>query len=153
MASLSLHLDPAPQYGAYGVAVDEVGRVLLVETAAGRCYLPGGRIEPGETERQALLREIAEECGWSAAIVEPAGGVAGEAFLEVVQPIMAGAVMLAARYWRVRLVAPIASLPEHLVRWVTPTQALAMLHRPGDRAAVVAAGRAGPIAQPPLAIA
>ncbi|HKE01755.1 MAG TPA: NUDIX hydrolase [Planctomycetota bacterium] len=54
--------------GAYGW-LEEDGRVLLVATerdlgAAGRqtCWeLPGGKLEPRETERDALTREMREE--------------------------------------------------------------------------------------------
>jgi 8-oxo-dGTP diphosphatase len=43
------------------------GRLLLIKRGrdpeAGRWSLPGGRIEPGETDEQALVREVAEETG------------------------------------------------------------------------------------------
>jgi 8-oxo-dGTP diphosphatase len=49
------------------VITDERGRLLLIkrghEPAAGLWSLPGGRIEPGETDAEALVREMREETG------------------------------------------------------------------------------------------
>jgi len=49
------------------VITDRAGRLLLIqrghEPEAGRWSLPGGRIEPGESDRQALVREVREETG------------------------------------------------------------------------------------------
>jgi 8-oxo-dGTP diphosphatase len=49
------------------VIKDAAGRLLLVkrghEPGAGLWSLPGGRIEPGETDQQAVAREIMEETG------------------------------------------------------------------------------------------
>ena len=61
--------------GAYGW-LEEDGRLLLVATerdlgASGpqRCWeLPGGKLEPGETEAQALRREMREETGLEVAV-------------------------------------------------------------------------------------
>jgi len=50
-----------------GVVLDGSGRLLLVlrgrEPAAGTWSIPGGRVESGETDAQAVRRELAEETG------------------------------------------------------------------------------------------
>ncbi|MCW2816235.1 MAG: (deoxy)nucleoside triphosphate pyrophosphohydrolase [Nocardioides sp.] len=51
-----------------GAAVLREGRLLACRRtwpaeAAGRWELPGGKVEPGESPDQALVREIAEELG------------------------------------------------------------------------------------------
>jgi len=49
------------------VVHDPAGRLLLVRRghapSAGLWSVPGGRVEPGETEAQAVVREVAEETG------------------------------------------------------------------------------------------
>ncbi len=53
------------------VITDDAGRVLLArrghDPGAGLWSLPGGRVEPGETDAQAVAREVAEETGLSVA--------------------------------------------------------------------------------------
>jgi 8-oxo-dGTP diphosphatase len=49
------------------VIKDGDGRLLLIrrghEPGAGLWSLPGGRVEPGETDQQAVIREVLEETG------------------------------------------------------------------------------------------
>jgi 8-oxo-dGTP diphosphatase len=80
---------PVPRIRCVGAIVtDDTGRLLLVrrghEPEAGRWSLPGGRVKPGESDPQALVREVHEETGlW----VEP-GRLVGA----VERPAPAGAV-------------------------------------------------------------
>ncbi|MEV1293346.1 NUDIX domain-containing protein [Pseudonocardia sp. NPDC049635] len=50
-----------------GIVHDPDGRLLLVrranEPGRGLWSVPGGRVEPGEDERAAVVRELAEETG------------------------------------------------------------------------------------------
>jgi 8-oxo-dGTP diphosphatase len=61
------------------VVVDGDGRVLLVRRArpplAGAWTLPGGRVEPGESLRDAVLREVLEETAVAARVVCELGAV------------------------------------------------------------------------------
>jgi 8-oxo-dGTP diphosphatase len=63
------------------VIQDGDGRLLLIrrgrEPGAGLWSLPGGRIEPGETDQQAVSREVLEETG----LVVDCGALLGRAEL------------------------------------------------------------------------
>jgi ADP-ribose pyrophosphatase YjhB (NUDIX family) len=49
------------------IITDDAGRLLLIkrghEPEAGRWSLPGGRVRPGESDRDAVVREVREETG------------------------------------------------------------------------------------------
>jgi 8-oxo-dGTP diphosphatase len=59
------HRPRIPCVGA--IIKDPGGRLLLIKRGhapqAGRWSLPGGRVEPGESDQQAVIREIREETG------------------------------------------------------------------------------------------
>lgn len=68
----------APRY-VVGAALLHRGRVLAARRSgpadlAGRWEFPGGKAEPGETEEQALERELAEELGVRARALHPLPG-------------------------------------------------------------------------------
>jgi 8-oxo-dGTP pyrophosphatase MutT (NUDIX family) len=66
---------------AGGVVVDHGGRVLMIERDIERegrmvheVRLPKGKLEPGETDEQAALREVGEESGyWELAVLADLG--------------------------------------------------------------------------------
>jgi 8-oxo-dGTP diphosphatase len=74
---------------AGAVIRDAAGRLLLIrrrnEPGAGLWSLPGGRIEPGETAGQAVVREVREETGLEVS--------AGRLLGVVRRPGLAGAVL------------------------------------------------------------
>jgi 8-oxo-dGTP diphosphatase len=64
-----------------GIVHDAAGRLLLIkrgnEPGRGLWAVPGGRVEPGETDKEAVVREIFEETG-----------------LDVIPGTLAGSVMI-----------------------------------------------------------
>ena len=71
---------PLPEVPCVGAVVhDEQGRLLLVRRghapSAGMWSVPGGRMEPGESEPEAVVRELAEETGLAVRPVRPLGSV------------------------------------------------------------------------------
>jgi 8-oxo-dGTP diphosphatase len=58
--------------GAYAVIENHDQRIAVIETSYG-FFLPGGGIEPGETEIEALKREVLEEIGFRISVGEVIG--------------------------------------------------------------------------------
>ncbi len=61
------------------VVFDDAGRLLLIrrtnEPGRGRWSVPGGRVEAGETDHHAVIREVAEETGLAVEVTHRVGGV------------------------------------------------------------------------------
>ena len=70
---------PAEPRVGVGAVVLDGDRVLLVKRgrppALGKWSLPGGLVHLGETTRDAVLREVAEECGLAITVAGVAGVV------------------------------------------------------------------------------
>ena len=71
------------------VAMDGQGRLLMIkrghEPGAGLWSIPGGRMEPGETDAEALVREMLEETGLTVKV--------GRLLGRVQRPFLNGAVI------------------------------------------------------------
>jgi ADP-ribose pyrophosphatase YjhB (NUDIX family) len=68
-----------PEIAAVGAIAVRDGALLLIRRghapSRGRWSLPGGRVEPGETAREALVREMAEETGLTVKVGDLVGEV------------------------------------------------------------------------------
>ena len=117
-----------PEIAAVGAIAVRDGALLLIRRghapSRGRWSLPGGRVEPGESAREALVREMAEETGL---VVE-----VGELVGEVVRPGPSG-VTYRIQDFRVTLVGDNAVVGSAVVDSAVVGHAIA-----GDDAADVA---------------
>lgn len=105
-------------------------RVLVAQRVrppqlAGRWELPGGKVAPGETERDALARELAEELGLAA------GDVAVGDRLGADIPVDGGITL---RAYRVHLLSGRPDAREHrALRWITADELHDLEWVPADR--------------------
>jgi 8-oxo-dGTP pyrophosphatase MutT (NUDIX family) len=94
---------------------DDRGRLLSVrKQGTERFMLPGGKLEPGETAREAAIREIREEVGVELADVELLGEFHGAAANEP------GATLESTVFTARALGEPVACAEIAEVRWVDP---------------------------------
>jgi 8-oxo-dGTP diphosphatase len=105
------------------IITDQAGRLLLIrrrnEPGAGLWSLPGGRIEPGETDQQAVVREVREETS----LVVTCGALAGA----VERPGLAGRVLDIRDYLVSVTGGEVAAGDDAAdARWVTPPEAAAL---------------------------
>lgn len=68
-----------PEIAAVGAIAVRDGALLLIRRghapSRGRWSLPGGRVEPGETAHEAVIREMAEETGLTVEVGDLVGEV------------------------------------------------------------------------------
>lgn len=121
---------PHPVRGVVAAAIIHEGKVLVAQRSAplelaGLWEFPGGKVEPGETEAQALVRECQEEIGVT---------ITPQQFLgEVGNPYGRGSV----RLWSAVLTDADEGLPialEHLaLRWLGTDELSSVDWLPGNR--------------------
>ncbi|MDO4929325.1 MAG: (deoxy)nucleoside triphosphate pyrophosphohydrolase [Corynebacterium sp.] len=108
------------QRAVVGAVIVQAGAIFAAQRAdSGLWEFPGGKIEPGETPQQAVVRELQEELACTVAV--------GEHLITTPQ----GRISLAT--YRCTLVEGIPQLREHLAaRWLTREQLWSVPWAPAD---------------------
>jgi 8-oxo-dGTP diphosphatase len=129
--------DHTPRPAAFGIA-ERDGRIGLVrvrpEAGGDWLDLPGGAVDPGEDERQALIREFGEETGLIVTVGEPV--------VEVAQYFLKSdgqAVNNQGSIYRVTITGEDATLKiedDHELVWLDPSEAVKRLRHDGHAWAV-----------------
>ncbi|MBW8481490.1 (deoxy)nucleoside triphosphate pyrophosphohydrolase [Actinomadura parmotrematis] len=115
-----------------GAAIIDGGRLLAAQRAeppelAGGWEFPGGKVDPGESDEQALVRECREELGVEIGVGDRIGGD---------WPLTGDWIM---RLWTARLVKGEPRALEHLqLRWLAAGEVYDVAWLPADRPVVAA---------------
>lgn len=119
---------PSTAIRVVGGAVIRNGKVLVARRGPGMAHagwweVPGGKVEPGETEQQALARELHEELGIRVEVLAPLG--------MALHPYPGIEVALA--LWQCRLVDGEPALTEHdAIRWIGADEVRSLAWAPAD---------------------
>ena len=117
--------------GAYAIIRASGDRLAFVSGKAGRLFLPGGGMHPGEQPEDALLREIIEEFGWRARILATIGRAT-----QFVAAEGEGCFAVRATYFRARLIERFTTRYEHEIVWLPAATAVTSLARESDAWAI-----------------
>lgn len=119
-------IDYIERPGVYAVIEDPYGQMAVIETCSSY-FLPGGGVEPGETETIALEREIMEEMGYRVSVLAEIG--------EAVEYLKAQAekkyYRIQAKFYKAQLASKIGEGMEKHERlvWLRPGDAIRLLTR------------------------
>jgi 8-oxo-dGTP diphosphatase len=120
-----------PNQIVVAAAVISDSRLLVAQRArppelAGRWELPGGKVAPGETERDALARELTEELGLRIGEIAVGARLGGDV------PLGPATIL---RAYRVRLIGGEPRPADHqALRWLTAAELHDVDWVPADRA-------------------
>ena len=117
--------------GAYAVILGRESRFAFVRGKAGRLFLPGGGIGPGEGAEDALMREVIEEIGWSVRILGTIGRATQLVFAEG-----EGHFAIRATYFRAAVIERRSAQCQHEIVWLSPATAAPYLARESDAWAI-----------------
>lgn len=112
--------------GAYALIENKDRQIAVIESGNGY-FLPGGGIDPGETEVDALERELMEETGYQVSVLEEIG-----ATVEYIEAPREGKFyQIRSRFHVVRLDTKIKDEIEkdHRLVWLPQEKALKLLTR------------------------